>query len=214
MAVETILSIWQRNLHQIARPYLKNPVEKSRRFFAKCELSNWQSVRDNVGVSILINLKRLSTLHQVHLQWIPSDINLEGNEIADTLAKAGTCEVPGPSAPLTFLEIFSRTKHHNKTAWITPLEHDWCPCSHSGGSVAHGFTRQDETILARFRSGHLKTMKFFEGCRSFERCTNFFSEPASSARILECLGLTKQDLADDSLLVLDFLKVYDVMDLV
>ncbi|GFU39540.1 reverse transcriptase [Trichonephila clavipes] len=45
---------------------------------------------------------------------------LEGNEIADTLAKAGACEVPEPSAPLTFLEIFSRTKHQNKTAWITP----------------------------------------------------------------------------------------------
>ncbi|GFX59235.1 RNase H domain-containing protein [Trichonephila clavipes] len=78
-------------------------------------LSNWQSVRDNVGVS-----KRLSTSHQIHLQWIPSYIDLEGNEIADTLAKAGASEVPEPSAPLTFLEIFSRTKHQNKIAWITP----------------------------------------------------------------------------------------------
>ncbi|GFU57331.1 RNase H domain-containing protein [Trichonephila clavipes] len=72
-------------------------------------LSNWQSVRDNVGVSILTKLKRLSTSHQIHLQWIPSHIDLEGNEIADTLAKAGACEVPEPSASLTFLEIFSRT---------------------------------------------------------------------------------------------------------
>ncbi|GFU38259.1 uncharacterized protein TNCV_2432661 [Trichonephila clavipes] len=87
-------------------------------------LSNWQSVRDNVGVSILTKLKRLSKSHQIHLQWIPSHIDLEGNEIADTLAKAGTRESAGPSAPLTFLDIFSRTKHHNKTAWITPLEHD------------------------------------------------------------------------------------------
>ncbi|GFV00717.1 RNase H domain-containing protein [Trichonephila clavipes] len=82
-------------------------------------LSNWQSVRDNVGVSILSKLKRLSTSHQIHLQWIPSHIDLEGNEIADTLAKAGACEVPESSAPLTFLEIFSRAKHQNKTAWIT-----------------------------------------------------------------------------------------------
>ncbi|GFS62223.1 RNase H domain-containing protein [Trichonephila clavipes] len=82
-------------------------------------LSNWQSVRDNVGVSILAKLKRLSTSHQIHQQWIPSRI-LEGNEIADTLAKAGARELPEPSAPLTFLEMFSRTKHQNKTAWITP----------------------------------------------------------------------------------------------
>ncbi|GFY16890.1 RNase H domain-containing protein [Trichonephila clavipes] len=79
-------------------------------------LSNWQSVGDNVGVSILTKLKRLSTSHQIHLQWIPSHIDLEGNEIADTLAKAGACEVPEPSVPLTFLVILSRTKHHNKTA--------------------------------------------------------------------------------------------------
>ncbi|GFX33280.1 hypothetical protein TNCV_1796531 [Trichonephila clavipes] len=42
---------------------------------------------------------------------------------------------------------------------------------------------------------------------------NCSSEPATPAHILECLGLTKQDLADDPLLVLDFMKVYDVMDL-
>ncbi|GFU31183.1 RNase H domain-containing protein [Trichonephila clavipes] len=83
-------------------------------------LSNWQRVRDNVGVSILTKLKRLPTSHQIHLQWIPSHIDPEGNEIADTLAKAGACEIPEPSAPLTFLEIFSRTKHQNKTARIPP----------------------------------------------------------------------------------------------
>ncbi|GFU38288.1 RNase H domain-containing protein [Trichonephila clavipes] len=83
-------------------------------------LSNWQSVRDNVGVSILINLKRLSTLHQIHLQWIPSHIDLEGNEISDTLAKAGARELPEPSAPLTISEIFSRTKHQNKTLGLPP----------------------------------------------------------------------------------------------
>ncbi|GFW79126.1 probable RNA-directed DNA polymerase from transposon BS [Trichonephila clavipes] len=79
-------------------------------------LLNWQSVRDNVGVSVLTKLKRLSTSHQIHLQWIPSHIGLAGNEIMDTLAKAGACEVPEPSAPLTFLEIFSKTKYQNKTA--------------------------------------------------------------------------------------------------
>ncbi|GFS75776.1 uncharacterized protein TNCV_3424891 [Trichonephila clavipes] len=31
-------------------------------------LPNWENVRDNVGVSILTKLKRLSTSHQIHLQ--------------------------------------------------------------------------------------------------------------------------------------------------
>ncbi|GFX00721.1 uncharacterized protein TNCV_4576881 [Trichonephila clavipes] len=64
------------------------------------------------------------------------------------------------------------------------------------------------------RSGHIKTMKFSEGCKIFEMCTNCSSEPATPTNILDCLGLTKQDVADDPLLMLDFLKVYDIMDLV
>ncbi|GFU24188.1 uncharacterized protein TNCV_2007671 [Trichonephila clavipes] len=95
-----------------------------------------------------------------------------------------------------------------------PPEHHWYQCSRPGCSLAHGLTRQDQTHLARFRSGHIKSMKFSEGCKSFEMCTNCSSEPATPAHILEGLGLTKQDLADVPLLVLDFLKVYDVMDLV
>ncbi|GFU48605.1 uncharacterized protein TNCV_1439741 [Trichonephila clavipes] len=112
-------------------------------------------------------IQHLSNWHS----WVPSHINLEGNDIADTLAKAGACEVPEPSAPLTFLDIFSRTRLQNKTAWIPP-EHHWYQCSRPGGSLAHGFTRQDQTLLARFRSGHIKTMKFFEGRNIFEMCTN------------------------------------------
>ncbi|GFT00633.1 RNase H domain-containing protein [Trichonephila clavipes] len=83
------------------------------------ELPGAACVRDNVGVSKLTKLKRLSTSHQIPLQWIPSQRELEGNEIAVTLAKAGASKAPEPSAPLIFLEIFSRTKHQNKTAWIT-----------------------------------------------------------------------------------------------
>lgn len=148
------------------------------------------------------------------MQWIPSHINLEGNEIADALAKAGACETSTPSAPLTFLETFSRIKHENKTTWIVPPEHLWYQCPRPGGSLAQGFNRQEQTVLARFRSGHLKSMKFSEGSKCFDICTNCSNEQASPNHILECLGLTKQDLIDDPMTVLDFLKVYDVMDLV
>ncbi|GFX09687.1 uncharacterized protein TNCV_652881 [Trichonephila clavipes] len=105
----------------------------------------------------------------------------------------------------------SRSAMQHLSNWQS---HHWYQCSRPGGSLAYSFTRQDQTLLARFRSGHIKTMKFSEGRKSFEMCTNCSSEPATPAHILECLGLTKQDLADDPLLVLDFLKVYVVMDLV
>ncbi|GFW20648.1 RNase H domain-containing protein [Trichonephila clavipes] len=142
-------------------------------------LSNWQCVRDNAGVLILNMLKRISTSHQVNLQWIPFHVDLEENETENTLAKAGACEVSEPSAPLTFLEIFSKIKHQNKTPH--PPEHHWYQCSRPGGSLAHSFNRPEQTILARFRSGHLKSMKFFEGSKSFEMCTNCSSEQVSPA---------------------------------
>ncbi|GFV48484.1 uncharacterized protein TNCV_32771 [Trichonephila clavipes] len=75
---------------------------------------------------------------------------------------------------------------------LLPTELHWYQCSRPGGSLAHGFTRQDQTLLARFRSGHIKSM-FSEGRKSFEMCTNCSSEPATPAHVLECLGLTKQD---------------------
>ncbi|GFY27334.1 uncharacterized protein TNCV_2069541 [Trichonephila clavipes] len=49
-------------------------------------------------------------------------------------------------------------------------------------------------------------MKFSEGSMSFEMCATCSSEPTSPVHILECLGLTKQDLADDPLMVLDFFE--------
>ncbi|GFU19185.1 uncharacterized protein TNCV_4397691 [Trichonephila clavipes] len=81
------------------------------------------------------------------------------------------------------------------------IEHHWYQCSRPGGFLAHGFTRQDQTLLARFRSGHIKSMKFSEGRKDFQMCMNYSSEPATPAQIIECLGLTKHDLADVPLLV-------------
>ncbi|GFT92347.1 transposable element Tc3 transposase [Trichonephila clavipes] len=174
-------------------------------------LSKWQSVRDNVGVSILTKFKRLSTLH---LQWIPSHIDLEGNEIADTLAKACACEVPEPSAHLIFWRFSLELNIRIRSLGLPPPEHHWYQCSPPGGSLAQGLSTQDQTLLAHFQSGHIKSMKFSEVRKSFEMCMNCSSEPAMPAHIIECLRLTKQDLAGVPLLVLDFPKVYYVMDLV
>ncbi|GFY34614.1 RNase H domain-containing protein [Trichonephila clavipes] len=130
--------------------------------------------------------KRLTHSSQKILELTDfSLLRFEGNEFANTLAKAGACEVPEPSAALTFLEIFFRTKHQNKTAWITPPR---------------------APLVSMFSSWRLS------GSRFYKTGSNASSEPATPAHILECLGLTKRDLAGVLLLVLNFLKVYDVMD--
>ncbi|GBO12284.1 hypothetical protein AVEN_95699-1 [Araneus ventricosus] len=43
----------------------------------------------------------------------------------DALAKAGADDASVPSAPLTYLELFSIAKGRNKTIWLIPLVHHW-----------------------------------------------------------------------------------------
>ncbi|GBN26362.1 hypothetical protein AVEN_274864-1 [Araneus ventricosus] len=47
--------------------------------------------------------------------------NIHSNEIADALAKAGADDASVPSAPLTYLELFSRAKSRDKK-----LAHSTC----------------------------------------------------------------------------------------
>ncbi|GFV90053.1 RNase H domain-containing protein [Trichonephila clavipes] len=69
-------------------------------------LANWHYARHHTGTDILKILKRLSLSRQ-----IPSHVNIARNEIADSLARAG--ETTTPSAPLTYLELFSKYKAKN-----------------------------------------------------------------------------------------------------
>ncbi|GFV83186.1 RNase H domain-containing protein [Trichonephila clavipes] len=55
----------------------------------------------------------------------PSHVNIAGNEIADSLARAGAGETTTPAAPLTYLELFSKYKAKNKAIWMIPPVHPW-----------------------------------------------------------------------------------------
>ncbi|GFX42998.1 RNase H domain-containing protein [Trichonephila clavipes] len=90
------------------------------------------------------------------------------------------------------------------------------PCYHSkypGGSLVRGSSRRDQTALTRFLSGHLMSLTFVDGIKNFEICTKY-SAQASPGHILSCLGVTRQDLVQDPLLVLDFFRVNELMDLI
>ncbi|GFT75633.1 hypothetical protein TNCV_1135931 [Trichonephila clavipes] len=50
--------------------------------------------------------------------------------------------------------------------------------------------------------------------KHFVICTKCSSAQASSGHILSCLGLTRQDLVQDPLLVLVFFRVNGLMDLI
>ncbi|GBN65259.1 hypothetical protein AVEN_44075-1 [Araneus ventricosus] len=56
-------------------------------------LANWHRGRDNMGMNILNKLRSLSVSYRIHMQWIPCHVNIQGNENADALAKAGADDV-------------------------------------------------------------------------------------------------------------------------
>ncbi|GFS81219.1 RNase H domain-containing protein [Trichonephila clavipes] len=143
--------------------------------------------------------KRLSLSHPIHFQWISSHVNIDGNEIVDSLARAGAGETTTPAAPLSYLKLFSKYKAKNKAIWMIPPVHPWYQSKCPGGSLVRGSSKRDQTALTCFLSGHLMSLTFVDG-------TKCSSAQTSPGHILS-LGLTRQDLVQDPLLVLDFFRV-------
>ncbi|GBN58968.1 hypothetical protein AVEN_246891-1 [Araneus ventricosus] len=67
-------------------------------------LDNWRDVSDRRGMDIFNKLKTLCNSCVLHLQWIPSHVNLKYNDIVDSLAKEGHSwyRSEGPGATIHF----------------------------------------------------------------------------------------------------------------
>ena len=60
------------------------------------------------------NLNILGQNNQVTLMWVPGHSNIDGNEEADTLAKAGAhkqCEIPEPAVPVSYCRCRLEVRH-------------------------------------------------------------------------------------------------------
>ncbi|GFY21269.1 RNase H domain-containing protein [Trichonephila clavipes] len=88
-------------------------------------LSNWRIIGDRIGLNIIDNVKTYSTHNDIHLQWIPSHVELYFNDLANELAKEGSNDPIGSSDLLTCNEIYSKVKTDNNSTWKTPPSHDW-----------------------------------------------------------------------------------------
>ncbi|GBM96590.1 hypothetical protein AVEN_104546-1 [Araneus ventricosus] len=127
---------------------------------------------------------------------------------------AGADDASVPSAPLAYLELFSRANSRNKTIWLIPPVHHWYQGSQPGGCLSIDCNRRDQTTLTRFLSGHIRSLAFSDNSKSFEICPKYIAEQATPDHILACLGLPKQDLVSNPLLTLDFFGVHRLMDLI
>ncbi|GBM62846.1 hypothetical protein AVEN_35150-1 [Araneus ventricosus] len=119
-----------------------------------------------------------------------------------------------PSAPLTYLELFSRAKSRNKTIWLIPPVHHRYQGSRPGGYLLIDCSRHDQTTLTRFLSGHIGSLTFSDNSKCFEICPKCTAEQAPPDHIPACLGLSQQDLVSNPLLTLDFFRLHRLMDLI
>ncbi|GFY35456.1 RNase H domain-containing protein [Trichonephila clavipes] len=115
------------------------------------------------------------------------------------------------SSALTYSKLHS-TYINSKQTTVPPAHH-WYETKKPGGSLFLQCSRKEQTILTRFRSGHLRTLTFRDGNKVFPTCVRCSACQVSPEHILDYLGLSKQDLYEDPLMVLDFLRVNGIMDL-
>ncbi|XP_055932819.1 uncharacterized protein LOC129962845 [Argiope bruennichi] len=177
-------------------------------------LENWRNIVDQRGIRVFEKLKLMSKSSAINFQWIPSHVNLKYNDIADSLAKKGSSLTLNSAEPLTFQEMCSRSKALVNSSWKLPPSHPWYLGSGPGGSLSFGGARQDQTALSRFKSGHLKSLRFSGGNKTFPICTKCNSSEATAEHLLRCIGFSRENLLHSPNNVLDGLKANGLMDLI
>ncbi|GFV05618.1 RNase H domain-containing protein [Trichonephila clavipes] len=181
-------------------------------------LHNWTQVGDKTSISILHNLKLISKHHDVHFQWIPSHVDIFGNEQADRLAREGCSLLTTSSPAITYSEHQSEINRQLSKEWKIPLSlspsHHWYAARELGSFLDLNCDRASKTAISRLASGHTKSLSFFEGRKTFKFCSKCKVQQASAEHILDCLCLSREDLYDSPLLVVDFLRINNLMDLV
>ncbi|GFW45858.1 uncharacterized protein TNCV_4495781 [Trichonephila clavipes] len=79
--------------------------------------------------------------------------------------------------------------------WRNPPDHHWYAAKSPGLSIQCRSSRAHQTALARLRSGHLRSMTFVQGVKSF------FTRPcsllASRAHLLDCWGISLRQLYEE-----------------
>ncbi|GFS95978.1 uncharacterized protein TNCV_4277651 [Trichonephila clavipes] len=86
----------------------------------------------------------------------------------------GGCDYPNPSSTdLTHSEIHSFQRNKINLTWQNPPAHHWYAAKSPGLSIQCRSSRVHQTVLARFRSGHLRSMTFVQVVKSFFTCPCF-----------------------------------------
>ncbi|GFX00851.1 uncharacterized protein TNCV_4578181 [Trichonephila clavipes] len=115
---------------------------------------------------------------------------------------------------LTSTEVYSRAKELICKTWVVPPVHPWYFQRHPGSTISFMGSRSYQTTFSRFSTDHLSCMNFEDGKKSFPICPKCNISPFSHQYILQCQGFSCEEAVASSLLFLDFVQIYGLMDLV
>ncbi|GFW73091.1 probable RNA-directed DNA polymerase from transposon X-element [Trichonephila clavipes] len=121
-------------------------------------LHNWTQVGDKTSISILHNLKLISKHHDVHFQWIPSHVDIFGNEQADRLAREDCSLLTTSSPAITYSEHQSKINRQLSKEWKIPPSHHWYAAREQGSFLDLNCDRASKTAISRLASGHMKSL--------------------------------------------------------
>ncbi|GFT95961.1 uncharacterized protein TNCV_312741 [Trichonephila clavipes] len=134
------------------------------------------------------------------------------NEVSDELAGRG-CDLRNASSTvLTHMEIPSFQRNQMNLTWRNPPAHHWYADKSPGLSIQCRSSRTHQTALAHFRSGHLRSVTFVQGVKSFFTCP--CSLLASPAHLLDCWGISLRQLYEEQGLLYETFTRKGQMDLV
>ncbi|GFT98151.1 uncharacterized protein TNCV_789651 [Trichonephila clavipes] len=120
-------------------------------------LSHWISAGDKTSWNILDVVGRLSSRHSIYFQWIRSHIGLNGNGIADSLAKSSTADALQGDACLTFAELSSIKRMELDALRRVPPAHPWYFGRKPRWRHQLNIPKDWQTALSRFFSGPIKS---------------------------------------------------------
>ncbi|GFT37094.1 RNase H domain-containing protein [Trichonephila clavipes] len=155
-------------------------------------------------------MKRCVSLSHTFNGSLPMLTSLEMKSHISWLKEAA--EIATTDYALTYREIYSLMKIKDMQVWMAPPDHPGI--SRESPGVTLEFDRNYQTTVSRLLSGYLKCMTFKSGHKVFQTCPKCHLLPASPEHILNCLGLACEDVHASPLLVLDFARGNDLMDMI